>query len=184
MNLTLSWDLFIIVFFAIIITYTFIIGKKESMKVILATYVAIVGVQGVGNLLQRVAGDTGTSTMQLLGLPTNMPVLSVVKLVLFIVLMILLTIHGAFELQYAKETTLINVIITGLCGFATAGLLICALLTYVTNLPLLDASMPHLSALSPIIQNSTLMQVMIFNQDLWFSLPALVLIVAGYMGNS
>jgi hypothetical protein len=36
MNLTLSWDLFIIVFFALVVTYSFIIGRKESMKIIVS----------------------------------------------------------------------------------------------------------------------------------------------------
>ena len=76
-----------------------------------------------------------------------------------------------------------NVALTGLCGFATAGLLLSALLTYVSNIPLLDINMPHLASLSPMIQQSRLMQLMIFNQDLFFSLPALVLIGAGYTGN-
>ena len=34
-----------------------------------------------------------------------------------------------------------------------------------------------------MIQQSQLMQLMILNQDLWFSLPALLLLAAGFMGN-
>ena len=48
MNVTLTWDLFIIVFFAVIITYSFIIGRREAIKIIIATYIAIVAVQGSG----------------------------------------------------------------------------------------------------------------------------------------
>ncbi len=184
MNLTLSWDLFIIVFFAIVITYTFIIGKNQSVRVIIATYIAIVGVQGIGNLLQRVVGDTGASTMQMLGISAGFPVLSTTKLLLFVILMILLTIHGGFDVHYAKESIWVNIIITALCGFATAGLLLCAILTYAVNLPLLDINMPHVATLSPLIIQSPLMQLMVLNQDLWFSLPALVLIGAGFAGNS
>lgn len=182
-NLTLSWDLFIIVFFAIVITYTFIIGKRESVKVILATYVSIVAVQGIGNVLQRISVEAGLSPGSALGLGTGVPMLSTIKLLLFVVLMVLLTIRAGFEVQYAKESLVINMVITVLCGIATAGLLLSALLTYVSNLPLLDLSLPNVATLSPIIQQSPLMQIMIFNQDLWFSFPAVVLIAAGILGN-
>lgn len=184
MNLTLSWDLFIIVFFVVITTYTTIIGKKESMKVIIATYVAIVAAQGIGNVLQRIMSTAPQSALNMLGLTGNLPFLSIMKLVLFIVIIVLLTIRGGVQLQYEKETMLVNFFITVLCGLATAGLLLCALLTYVSNIPLLDMGMPKLASLSPIIQQSHLMQIMVLNQDLWFSFPAIVLIGAGFAGKS
>ncbi|MDD4318890.1 MAG: hypothetical protein PHW10_01015 [Candidatus Peribacteraceae bacterium] len=183
-NLTLSWDLFIIVFFAIVITYTFIIGKKESVKVIIATYIAIVAVQGIGNVLLRVGKEAGLTSQSLLGLSPDLPVFSVFKLLLFIVLMILLTVKAGIGVHYARETTLVNIIVTVLCGAATAGLLLSTLLTYVSNLPILDLTMPQLAQLSPIIQQSPLMQLMIYNQDLWFAGPAVVLIGAGFASNA
>lgn len=179
-NIQLSWDLFIIVFFALVVTYTFIIGKKESVKVILATYVAIVAVQGLGNVFQRIGAEAGMSSQSLFGVAAGLPVLSIVKLVLFIILMILLTIKAGFAVTYAKETVLVNVLITALCGVATAGLLLSTLLIYASGLPLLDASLPNLATLSPIILQSKLMQLMILNQDLLFAFPAIVLIGAGF----
>lgn len=184
LNLTLSWDLFIIVFFAIVVTYTFIIGKKESVKVILSTYIAIVAVQGIGNVVERIGTEAGFFPLGMLGLSSGFPALPVFKLLLFIVLMVLLTIRAGFEVHYTKESTIVNIVVTTLCGIATAGLLLSALLTYVSNLPLLDMGMPKLASLSPIIQQSSLMQLMIFNQDLWFSFPAMVLIGAGIASNS
>ena len=57
------------------------------------------------------------------------------------------------------------------------------MLTYTAGVPLLDKNLPAVASLSPIIQQSQLMQLMILNQDLWFSLPALALLVAGIVGN-
>lgn len=183
--LTLSWDLFIIVFFAIVVTYTFIIGKKQSVKVIISTYIAIVAVQGIGNVIQRIGAEAGLGGGELIpGIPPSVPLLPIFKLILFIVIMILLTIRAGFDVQYARESTLVNVIVTALCGLSSAALLLSTLLTYVSNVPLLDTAMPKLASLSPIIQQSMLMQLMILNQDLWFSLPAIVLIVAGFAGNA
>ena len=183
-NITLSWDLFIIVFFAIVVTYTFIIGKKESVKVIIATYIAIVAVQGIGNVFLRIGSEAGLTGAGMLGVSSTTPVLSIFKLVLFIILMILLTIRAGFSVQYAKESALVNVIVTSLCGIATAGLLLSTLLTYASSLPILDTQVPQLASLSPIIQQSVLMQLLLFNQDLWFAFPALVLIGAGFAGKA
>lgn len=183
MNLTLSWDLFIIVFFALVITYTFILGKKESVKIIISTYIAIVAVQGLGNVLTRVTGYTG-DMLGYFGLSTQMPTLSIVKLILFIAVIIFLAVRAGFDVAYTKETNpIINGVLTGLFGFATSGLLLSTVLTYVAGVPLLDMSLSKTAALSPVIQQSQMMQIMLLNQDLWFSLPALLLIAVGFLSN-
>ena len=51
MEINLSWDLFVIVFFTVIIAYTFIIGRNQSIKVIISTYIAILAADGVSNLI-------------------------------------------------------------------------------------------------------------------------------------
>ena len=50
MEINLSWDLFVIVFFAVIIAYSFIIGRNQTLKVIIASYIAILASDGIGNL--------------------------------------------------------------------------------------------------------------------------------------
>ena len=183
MNITLTWDLFIIVFFAVIITYSFIIGRKEAIKIIIATYIAIVGVQGIGNVLQRVAGETAT-LMTTLGISMDLALFSTFKLVLFIIIIIALAIKAGITVTYDKEPGLpLNAALTGLFGFSTAGLLLSTMLTYTAGMPLLDANLPNVASLSSIVQQSQLMQFMILNQDLWFSLPALALLIAGIVGN-
>lgn len=181
MSLTLSWDLFIIVFFAIVVTYTFIIGKKESVKIMIASYIAIVAVQGFGNLLQRVTGSAD-SMLSVVGFTIDLTILSTTKLVLFIAIIIFLAVRAGFDVKYAREPNMmINAALTGLFGFATAGLLLSTLLTYVAGVPLLDAQLASSESLAPFVQSSQLMQLMIFNQDLWFSLPAVLLIGVGMM---
>lgn len=183
MNITLTWDLFIIVFFAVIITYSFIIGRKEAIKIIIATYIAIVGVQGIGNVLERVAGETST-LLTTLGISMDIAIFSIFKLVLFIIIIIALAIKAGITVTYEREPGLpLNAALTGLFGFSTAGLLLSTMLTYTAGVPLLDTNLPNVAALSPIIQQSQLMQFMILNQDLWFSLPALALLIAGIVGN-
>ncbi len=180
MNLTLTWDLFIIVFFAIVITYTFIIGKKEAVKIIISSYIGIVAVQGLGNVLQGLTGYVNPFIGSL-GFTLDAQILSWVKLVLFVAVIILLAVKAGFDIVYPKEMNpVVNAVITGVFGFATAGLMLSTLLTYVSGVPLLDFAFVQTATLSPVIQQSQLMQLMILHQDLWFSLPAVVLIAAGF----
>lgn len=185
MNLTLSWDLFIIVFFALVITYSFIIGKKESVKIILSSYVAIVAVQGAGNFMQRILGFSETQSMLgSLGIPIDSTMTSIIKLTLFITIVVFLAVKGGLHAQYANNGSFaVNAAMTALCGFATAGLLLATLLTFITGASLLDMHITATPGLETILNQSQLMSLMIENLDLWFTLPAAVLIGAGVMSN-
>jgi len=183
MDLTLSWDLFVIVFFGVVMSYSFIIGKHESVKIIFFTYVAIVTGQGLGNILEQLSANSGP-LLSSIGLTVNITVLDSTKLIIFIATIVLLSIKGGFSVQYTNEGGgLTNTLLTGIFGFATAGLLLSTLLTFVAGAPLLDASIAQAAAISPIVQQSNLMQIMVVWQDLWFSLPALLLIGVGLISN-
>lgn len=184
MNLTLSWDLLAIVFFALIITYTFIIGRHESVKMMLSTYIAIVAVQALGNLMQRMLGSTGMA-QGLLGFSVDATILSITKLVLFVAIIIFLTVRAGFAVQYKKEPNqLLSMLFTGLFGFATAGLLLTTLITYVAGAPLLDMQLASAHTLLPIVQQSEILQFMITQQDLWFAFPAVLLGIVGFLHNA
>ena len=187
MNLTLNWDLFIIVFFAIVITYTFIIGKKESVKIICATYMAIVAVQGLSAIIERMTGKT-EPIFQFLGFSMDMSLLSVIKIGMFITIVIALAVKAGLDVRYNDEGNMVmNGVMTGLFGFATAGLLLSTILTYIAGTSLLEMSFMasnSSNALSTLIAQSQMMQILIANQALWFSFPALLLIVAGFMARN
>jgi len=183
MDITLSWDLFVIVFFAMVIAYGFIIGKHESVKVIIATYIATVAVQGLGNILERVTGESQTM-LTMVGLSVDSSILAVTKLVIFIAAIIFIVVRGGIEIQYGKETgSALNVLITGLFGFATAGLILATLLSFVAGGAILDAGITESASISAMVQQSKLMQLLAFNQDLWFSLPAILLLGVGFLSS-
>ncbi|MCK5018872.1 MAG: hypothetical protein KAS32_17550 [Candidatus Peribacteraceae bacterium] len=180
MSLTLSWDLLVIVFFAIVVTYSFIIGKHESVKIIIATYIAIVAALGLGNLLERLSSDSAP-IFQMVGLTMDLSVLSTTKLILFIATIIFLAIRGGFDIEYSRDNgTLIDTLSTGVFGFVTAGLMLTTLLTFAADAPLLDKGLSSREPLLGIMQNSELMRIIIENQDVWFALPAIILIGFGF----
>ena len=179
MDLTLSWDLFIIVFFALVITYSFIIGKHESVKIVIASYIAIVAGQGAGNVLERLSVGS-KPILSSMGLSLDITLLGGTKLLIFIAVIVFLACRGGFEIRYRSDVrTSTSMLLTGLFGFATAGLLLSTLLTFVAGVPLLDQSIGDSPALAHIVEQSRLMYIMVEYQDMWFSAPALILMGVG-----
>ena len=183
MTIVLTWDLFVIVFFGLVITYSFIIGKHEAVKIVIATYIATVAVEGLGNIIERVSGDS-KPILSVLGMDFATPTLTGIKLIMFVALIIFIAIRSGMEIEYSKEGNgPLDTAVTALFGVATAGLLLSTLLTYVAGVNLLDAQLATATQVSPIADQSRLMQIMIRNQDLWYALPALLLLVVGFLSN-
>lgn len=181
MNLTLSWNLFVIVFFAVVVTYSFIIGKHESVKIIVASYIAIVAVQGIGNLLARFAGDDPLFSM--LGITVDITLLATTKLVLFVAAIIVLAVRGSFEIEFRRDPgSIADLALTGIFGFATAGLLLTTLLTYVADAPLLSRDIAETALIASMMERSALLATIVRYQDLWFCGPALLLFASGFLG--
>lgn len=184
MDLTLSWDLFIVFFFAVVTAYSFIIGKHETLKILVAVYIGILATQGVGNILTKFSGESEPvyRILKVMGVTLNISTLSVTKLLLFMMAIIAIALRGGFSVEYGRShASFIALAATGLFGFATAGLIITTLLTFIAGAPLLDPTLGSREILLPIMQTSALVQVMVLNQDLWFALPALLLIGFGML---
>lgn len=183
MALTLSWDLFVIVFFAVVITYSFIIGKHESVKIIIATYIAIVAAQGMGNLLERLTTES-QPLFSVVGFTLDLQLLATTKLILFVMTIVFLAVRGGFEIEYQKEgSALVDIALTAIFGFVTAGLMLSTLMTFVADAPLLDKNIAQSPFVISMVGQSRLMELMVLYQDLWFSLPALILLTIGFMQN-
>jgi hypothetical protein len=180
MDLSLSWDLLVIVFFAVICAYSFIVGKHESVKIIIATYIAIVAIQGLGNLAAQ-ALLYSKDYIEMVGISTDFTILSTVKLAAFVGAIIFLAIRGGFDMEYTKDLgNLVDSLLVGAFGFSTAGLLLASLLTFVAGSPLLDPNLAQAPALQPLLQSSELVKVMVDYQDVWFALPAIFLLILGF----
>jgi hypothetical protein len=181
MEISLTWDLLVIVFFAVIVAYSFIVGKDESVKIIIASYISIVAVQAIGNLLWLLTNHS-QSVMDMLGFALDGNIISIIKLILFVAMIIFLAIKGGFEMQYAKELDGVwDPVVTGAFGFATSGLILSALLTFVAAKPILDDTLGNAPLLQPLLTGSTLVQIMVDYQNLWFCLPALLLLAVGFI---
>ena len=181
--LSVSWDLTIVVFFAIVMSYSFIIGKHQSVKVIIASYIAIIAVQGIGNVLLRLIGNA-SSTLVSMGLPIDSTMVALGKIFFFALAVIIFVIRSGIDVTYEKDGgTIMDIVLTALFGFSTAGLIVSTVMTYASGAGILDASIVGRASILPLVKQSTLMQLMILNQDIWFTLPAFLIIATGFIQN-
>lgn len=183
MQLTLTWDLFILVFFIIIVAYSVMIGKDQTIKVILSSYIAILTSDAIGGLLARAIGD-GTVT-NVLVISSESKAVIMMKIGIFIFLTVALTTRGAFEILVAEERSpLMRIMMTVAYGILSAGLIISTILVYVSGLSLLSGgALFTQNPIQEIAQGSEFVQLMVDNYAIWFSLPAVAFVISSLFGS-
>ncbi|MFA5829419.1 MAG: hypothetical protein WC843_02905 [Candidatus Gracilibacteria bacterium] len=140
MNLHLSWDLFILVFFAVVIAYSFIIGRNQTLKVILGTYVAILCADGLGNVFDKyVVGLKGfLKVLSFLSIGSEQQAVAYFKVLILLVLVVLIAVRGLFQVEAivdgppsARFAELITL------GVLSGGLMISAVLVFISGASLI-----------------------------------------------
>ncbi|MEK9159888.1 MAG: hypothetical protein AAB383_04115 [Patescibacteria group bacterium] len=172
-NIRLSWDLFILVFFGIVIAYSFIIGRNQTLKVIISTYMAILTADGIGNLLQTyllpaaptLQGEMGDQALVL------------IKIFIFVLTIVILAIKGGFLVDMPPEQSVVTRILGNLSfGFLNAGLMVSTILVYLTGGSFVTGSI-RAGFESNLYQESQFIQTIVDNYNIWFALPVLAIVV-------
>src|SRR5262249_37710963 len=110
----------------------------------------------------------------------------VMKISIFVLLTVLLTVRGAFQIDLMQDKSrFFSVFLTGAYGVLSAGLIISTILVYVSGISLF-----HAFAVGPdnpivtIAADSSLVRMMVENYSIWFSFPAVVFMIASLFGTS
>ncbi len=175
-----SWDLFIIVFFAIVVAYSFIIGRNYTLKIIIATYIAILAADGMGNLLERyfVGGDP---IIPVLANNFTAQTLVLTKVIVFVVTIVLIAIKGSFHIDLPPEKQkLVNFFMTSTYGILSAGLLIATILVYVSGVSFVEGGQTA-NLMTEVYNTSFLARLMIDGYSWWFSLPAVAFVLSSFL---
>ena len=180
----LSWDLAVVVFFAVLMSLGFIIGKNQTMKVIIAAYIAVIATQGIGNVLLRLS-IRGSGILSTVGIPIDPTLLSLGKIFIFALCVIIFVIKSGIDISHKKEAgSLLTITYTGLLGFSLAGLIASTILSYAAGNDVLTSGFLSTVSIGPLLRQSTLAQLLILNQDLWYALPAFLIVTMGFIRNS
>lgn len=174
-NIRLTWDLTIIIIFAIIMAYSFIIGRNVALKVVIATYMAMLAADGIGNIFQAYLMPASPALEGERGLQ----VLILLKIVTFILGILILTIRGGFKVDLMVERSLVTRMLSNLTfGFLSAGLMVSTLLVYLTGGSFLQGAV--IPSESMLYYESQLIQSMINGYNVWFALPAIAIVFVSF----
>lgn len=184
MEINLSWDLFVIVFFAVIIAYSFIIGRNQTLKIIIASYIAILTADGIGNLIKHYfIGEQAAATA--VTLPTGEEGgLVVIKIFIFVLTIVLVATRGRFTINMNPHSSSVMSIILNLTyGILSAGLITSTILIYTSGSSLVQETSVILNeAVLGMYRESVMVQTMINNYNIWFSLPAITFVISSFLG--
>lgn len=182
MNIQLSWDLFVLVFFVVIVAYSFIIGRDNTLKVILGTYVAALAADSAGSLF-GVSFKGSPVFMQLLSFAavgSESEAMVFVKVLVFVALVILFAVRGAFEVNTTDDrSALVRLVLSAIYAVMSAGLIISVILVFISGISFVGggSETTTTSALWNLSTQSKLIKGMLNYTYLWFSLPALAFLV-------
>lgn len=185
MNIILSWDLFVLVFFVVIVAYSFIIGRNNTLKVILGTYVAALAADATGALFTKYFG--GSELFQRLlsfaELGTEGEVEVFVKVLVFVGLVILFAVRGAFLVDAGDDRSApIRLALSILYAVLSAGLIINVILVFVSGVSFVGGGNPETTsaALFNIANQSQLIRTLVLNANVWFALPAIAFVIHSF----
>lgn len=182
MNLHLSWDLFILVFFALVTAYSFIIGRNQTLKIILGTYVAILCADAIGNLFSKslLASHTFLKMLNLFSIGNEDQAVIFFKVLILIVLIVLVAVRGLFSVEAEDNRPVtIRIIILLLLGLLSAGLMLSAVLVFVSGGTLIGGILPENNFLVTVANSSRMVKIMVDYTNFWFFLPGLAFVLLG-----
>lgn len=185
MNISLSWDLFVVVFFVVIVAYSFIIGRDNTLKVILGTYVAALAADAIGNLFGMYfsGSELFMKILRAAAVTSDEEAVIFVKVLVFVALVIAFSVKGAFDVQTSDDSSaIVRGAMTVVYAVLSAGLIISAILAFVSGISFIGGGSAETvsSALLPIYSKSQLIRTMVQTNYLWFSIPAIAFLVHSF----
>lgn len=180
MVIALTWDLLIIIFVAVVITYSLIIGRGEATKVLVGSHLAALASQGIGMGLTETSAR-GDELLTTLGMSIGATTILTVKLLTFVLLLIGIAVYGGMTLDTDGEQSIVDTAVAGALGFATALFLLLTLFAIMGNLPLAHPNLPVASPLMPLMEQSVLASSVVSLQSFWLLLPTILLIGTSFI---
>jgi len=182
MNITLSWDLFILVFFVVIIAYSFIIGRDNTLKVILGTYVSMIAADATGSLFGKyfAGSEIFLKILRLATVGNEQEAIVFVKVLVFVGLVIIFSVKGAFAVSTVDDrSSAIRLVLSILYAFMSAGLIISAILVFVSGVSFIGGGSAETTqtALWDLYHKSQIIRVMLAYTHFWFAVPALSFLI-------
>jgi hypothetical protein len=181
MNIVLSWDLFIIVFFIVIMAYSLIIGRDNTLKVILGTYVSMIAADATGSLFATYFSGSAvfTSVLELASVGNEQEAAVFVKVMVFVAFVIIFAVRGAFHVDTVDDrSAAVRLVLSLIYAIMSAVLIISAILVFVSGVSFIGNNVDAAKvALWDVYSGSELIRSIVDYSHWWFSLPALSFLI-------
>jgi len=180
MNLILSWDLFILAFFGVVVAYSFIIGRNQTLKVISATYIAILCSDAIGNLFARylASSESFLKLLRLFSIGDSDQATAFFKVLILITFVVLIAVRGMyqFDAEDDRQLSLKMGVNLGL-GVLSAGLMMSAIMIFASGGSLIADVAAIDNPFMTIYGESRLVRIMIDFSNMWFFVPGVALVL-------
>lgn len=180
MNLQLSWDLFILAFFGVVIAYSFIIGRNQTLKVISATYIAILCGDALGNLFSTYLADSEAflKLLRLFSIGNGDQATAFFKVIILIVFVVVVAVRGMYQFDADDNQPIsLKIGLNLLLGILSAGLMMSAIMIFIAGESLITDVATNTSTLSALYGESRFVRVMVDYSNLWFFMPGMGLVL-------
>ncbi len=184
MNLNLSWDLFILVFFGVVIAYSFIIGRNQTLKVISASYIAILCADALGNLFARyfASSEAFLKLLKLFSIGSSEQATAFFKVFVLITIIVMIAVRGMYDFKTEDSHPLMmKLTVNVVLGIMSAGLMMSAMLIFVSGSSLIAELVNPNSPINEVYNQSRLVRVMIDYANFWFFVPGASVILMSFL---
>jgi hypothetical protein len=181
MEVALTWDLLIIIFFIVIMSYSYIVGQNGTIKIILSSYIAMLAANGIGNLLMKYIQlsepiikvfDTGSASNGVL-----------FKIFSFILITLILVLKGGFVVDMGRNYPLpIRVLIVTIFGFLSAGLMMSTILVFIAGGVVDGFLITSIQEAIQIPTETLFVRSLIDYYNFWFAAPAIAFVLLSLVG--
>jgi len=183
MDLQLSWNLFIVVFFVVISSYNLIIGKDNTIKVIVGTYIALIASDAIGEIFSHYF--MGTQMFMLLAKEVHISgaddTIIFMKVLLFVMMVILFAVRGAFVVDsYGRGP--VGLFFHLIYSVLSAGLIISTILILISGVSVIGGGAEVSEALRSLTEQSYLVTNMVYYHKFWFAMPAILFLLHSFIG--
>ena len=171
-------------FFAVVVAYSFIIGRNQTLKVILGTYVAILCADGLGNVFSKYlfASQPLMRTLKLFAISNEDQGVIFFKVLIFLLLIVLIAVRGMFHVESAEHGPItMRMVIMLLLGLMSAGLMMSAVLVFISGASMIGVNVPASNILADVYRDSRLARIMMDFANMWFFLPGLTFVILGVL---
>lgn len=183
MQVALTWDLLVIIFFVVIMSYSYIVGQNGTIKIILSSYVAMLAANGLGNLLVKYI-QLSQPLIKIFDTTADSN-LVIFKIFVFIVMMLVLVLKGGFIIDMGRQASvLVRLLSVTIFGFLSAGLIMSTILVFIAGSSVDGFMVSTLQEAIKIPTQTLFVRSLIDYYNFWFAAPAIAFVLLSVLNTA